>query len=178
MIPNILTTLRLFLVPVFAYLMLTGRIVAGGIIFLISGITDIIDGFIARRFNMTTDFGKVYDPFVDKAMQITALVCLAILKIIPLWLLIFIFVKELTMIIGGAILYSKNIVVSSNWYGKVATVIFYIAVLSMIVFKQFMSPTVKNILIAVMVVVMTFSAVSYLVDTVKNYDKKRVPEKK
>ena len=178
MIPNILTTVRLCLVPVFAYLMLSGKLIAGGAVFLISGIIDIVDGFIARRFNMITDFGKIYDPFVDKTMQITALVCLVILKIIPWWLLAIICLKEITMIVCGAFLYSRKVVVSSNWYGKLSTVIFYIAVLSMIVFKNVMTLPIKSALIAVMIVTMVFTAVSYLVDIIKNFDEKRIEPKK
>ena len=89
MIPNILTTARLILVPIFAYLVLGVENLPGAaMIFLLSGITDVVDGFIARKFNMITNFGKVYDPFVDKLMQITVLASLLCVGRVPLWFLL------------------------------------------------------------------------------------------
>ena len=72
---------------------------AAALVFIISGITDIIDGYIAKKYNMVTDFGKVYDPFVDKLMQITAIVCLAIAKFVPMWIIAVVICKEIAMII-------------------------------------------------------------------------------
>ena len=83
-----------------------------------SGVTDVVDGYIARHYNMITNFGKVYDPFVDKLMQITAIVCLALAQIIPFWIIAIVICKEAAMIIIGGILYLKKIVVHSNWYAQ------------------------------------------------------------
>ena len=89
MIPNILTTVRLALVPLFAYSVLAAEnLKIAAIIFILSGVTDIVDGIIARKCNMITNFGKIYDPFVDKLMQITVVVCLSAVDIIPTWLLL------------------------------------------------------------------------------------------
>ncbi|MEG2380909.1 MAG: CDP-alcohol phosphatidyltransferase family protein, partial [Oscillospiraceae bacterium] len=126
MIPNLLTTVRLLLVPLFVYFIFGNENYAlAAATFLVSGFTDIVDGFVARKFNMITDFGKVYDPFVDKLMQITVIVCLAIAKILPVWIIVIIIVKEVSMIVIGGILYFKDIVVHSVWYGKACTVLFY-----------------------------------------------------
>lgn len=174
MIPNILTTIRLVLVPVFAYFMIYGdNMYVAAAIFVLSGITDIVDGYIARHYNMITNFGMVYDPFVDKLMQITAVVCLVIADIIPVWLLIFVIVKEVSMIITGGILYIRKIVVRSNRFGKTATVIFYAGVFSMIIWKN-MPQFVMMTVIAAMIVAMAVAAVFYLIDIIKNYDSKRV----
>ena len=106
MIPNILTTLRLVLVPLFAYVLVVLKMHWAALaIFLFAGLTDIVDGFIARKFNMITKIGKVYDPLVDKLMQITAVICLAHENIIPDWVIWFILFKEGTMILGGIFLY-------------------------------------------------------------------------
>ncbi len=174
MIPNILTTARLALVPVFAYFMLVKENMSvAALIFVLSGLTDVVDGYIARHYNMITRFGMVYDPFVDKLMQMTAVVCLVIAEIIPVWLLVFVIVKEVSMIIVGGILYIKKIVVSSNWYGKASTVIFYAGVLTMIMWKNI--PTVAAMsIIVVMIVAMFLAALFYIIDTVKNYESKRV----
>ncbi len=174
MIPNILTTVRLFLVPIFAYLMLgTQNLYAAAIVLILSGITDIVDGYIARHYNMISNFGKVYDPFVDKLMQITAVVCLVLKGVIPIWLLLLVVIKEVTMIISGAILYFRKIVVSANWYGKATTVLFYTAILIMIIWKQI--PDIWATVLCIIVIVAMFGAgVGYFVDIIKNYDKKRV----
>lgn len=130
-------------------------------ILLLSGITDIVDGWIARHFNMITDIGKIYDPFVDKLMQITAVVCLAAIRIIPVWVIFFIIFKEVTMIITGLVLYMNKIVVHSNWYGKCATVFFYAVIFAMILIPQ-MSRTVKTALLISLVLVVVLAAVGYL----------------
>ena len=174
MLPNILTTIRLFLVPLFAYCMIGSHNFAlAAAIFLVSGATDIVDGYIARKFHMITDFGKIYDPFVDKLMQITAIVCLAIAEIVPIWVIIIVVIKEVTMIVTGGVLYLKHIVVHSNWYGKACTVIFYAIVFVFIIWKQMPAPWQMGLCIA-MIASMLFSAIAYIIDTVKHYDEKRV----
>ena len=90
--------------------------------------TDVLDGIIARKFNCITNFGKLIDPLADKATQIAILAALTFKGIIPLWMLIVVFVKEFAMIAGASFLYGKELVVSSRWFGKMATVIFYIAI--------------------------------------------------
>lgn len=174
MIPNILTTVRLLLVPVFTYFtVFADNLPAAAIIFVLSGLTDIIDGYIARHYNMITKFGMVYDPFVDKLMQITAVVCLVIIDIIPVWLLAVVLVKEVSMIITGGILYAKKIVVSSNKFGKASTVIFYAGVLAIILWKNIPSDVMMTIFV-VMIGAMALAGIIYIVDIIKNYESKRV----
>lgn len=175
MIPNILTTARLILVPIFAYLVLGVENLPGAaMIFLLSGITDVVDGFIARKFNMITNFGKVYDPFVDKLMQITAIVCLAIAEVIPVWIILLVMVKELAMIVTGGILYLKKIVVYSNWYGKLSTVLFYAVIVVMILWKDVISENLQFGLLIIMSGGMILAATAYLIDTIRHYDEKRI----
>ncbi len=174
MIPNILTTARLVLVPIFAYLVLGAQnLTAAAIVLILSGITDIVDGYIARRFHMVSNFGKVYDPFVDKLMQITAVVCLALAEIIPTWIIAVVLSKEIAMIVIGGILYLKKIVVYSNWYGKAATVIFYTIIFILILWQNISSAWTIGLL-SVLVVTMLGAAILYLVDIIKHYDIKRV----
>lgn len=163
MIPNILTTVRLVIIPFFAYFMLNSEnFLVPLLLFVLSGVTDIVDGWIARRFNMITDVGSVYDPLVDKLMQITAVVCLSLNGTIPGWVICVVAVKELSMIAVGVVLYIKKIVVHSNWYGKAATVFFYAV---MFVFIRFpaIDETIKTVLLAALVVVMFAAAIGYLV---------------
>lgn len=127
-IPNILTIIRFLLIPIIILFTIQDNYVVAIIILTISGITDILDGFIARKFNLITDFGKLMDPLADKATQITILFTLAIQQIIPLWILLIVLSKEFLMVSGASFLYGKELVVSSKWYGKLATVLFYIAI--------------------------------------------------
>ncbi len=174
MIPNILTTARLILVPVFAYLVLGAQNLPGAaLVFVLSGITDVVDGYIARHFHMVTNFGKVYDPFVDKLMQITAVVSLALADMVPYWILLVVLCKEISMIVIGGILYLKKIVVHSNWYGKAATVIFYAIVFVIILWRN-IPPAWETALLVIMIAAMAFSAGAYLIDTIRHYDDKRV----
>ena len=126
-VPNILTIFRFILIPFIVLNLANDKFVAAFVIFTISGLTDILDGFIARKFNFITNFGKLIDPLADKCTQIITLATLAIKDIIPMWIIIIVILKEFIMVIGASFLYGKELVVSSKWYGKLATVLFYIA---------------------------------------------------
>lgn len=127
-LPNILTIVRFLLIPVIVLFALSNNYIAAIVVLTISGITDILDGYIARRFNLISDFGKLMDPFADKATQLTILVVLSIKGIIPFWIMLIVLLKEVLMIAGASFLYGKELVVSSKWYGKLATVLFYVAI--------------------------------------------------
>ena len=127
-IPNALTIVRFVLIPFIVYYILTGQYIAGFVMLTVSGLTDILDGCIARKFNFITNFGKLIDPLADKATQIAVLASLTFKGIVPLWILLIVFIKEIVMVAGASFLYGKKLVVSSRLYGKLATVLFYIAI--------------------------------------------------
>lgn len=136
-VPNILTIIRFFLIPVIISYLLKGDYILSFVFLTISGLTDVLDGFIARKFNFITNFGKLIDPLADKATQISVLSVLAIQNVIPLWILIIVVLKEFAMIAGASFLYGKEFVVSSKWYGKLSTVLFYVAIVSSFFIRQF-----------------------------------------
>lgn len=136
-IPNILTILRLLLIPVIVFYIFTGNYILAFVFFTLSGLTDIADGFIARKFNLISNFGKLMDPLADKLTQIATLASLVFTNIIPIWILLIVFLKEFIMICGASFLYGKDVVVYSKWYGKLATVLFYIAIVISLLLKQF-----------------------------------------
>lgn len=136
-IPNILTVLRFLFIPIILYFIFIGNYILGFVFFTISGITDILDGFIARKFNLISNFGKLMDPLADKLTQISILATLVTVKIIPDWILAIVILKELIMVIGASFLYGKDVVVYSKWYGKLATVLFYLAIVISLITKQF-----------------------------------------
>jgi len=162
MIPNIITTFRLFLVPLFAYLMLVeDNIFLACIIFIISGVSDVIDGIIARKCNMITETGKVYDPLVDKLMQLTVILAFAARDFIPFWVLIIIIAKECFMILAGLVLYIKKIIVQAKWFGKLSTVVFYAVILMLVLFKD-SSVWFTTFALLVLVASILFSAFGYI----------------
>jgi len=136
-IPNALTIVRLLLIPFIILYIFTGNYILAFVFFTISGITDIADGFIARKFNLISNFGKLMDPLADKLTQIATLTSLVITDIIPIWILLIVLLKEFIMIVGASFLYGKDVVVYSRWYGKLATVLFYVAIVFSLLAKQF-----------------------------------------
>lgn len=127
-VPNILTILRFLLIPPIVITIANEEFILALVFLVLSAITDVLDGAIARKFDLVTDFGKLVDPLADKMTQLSILITLSVKDIIPLWILIIVIIKELAMIIGASFLYKKELVVSSKWYGKLATVLFYIAI--------------------------------------------------
>lgn len=140
-IPNILTTIRLLAIPIMAVFIfsmkqgqehaeLNGMIAF--IFFVAIWLTDMADGYIARKYDMVSEFGKIYDPFVDKLFQFTTAFMMLLIGRIPLWVVVFILVKEIVMILGGAfVLQQMKLVVKAKWYGKASTVLFVIALASL-----------------------------------------------
>ena len=137
--PNILTVIRIILVPIYLYLFYTigeNNVLYAGIVFIIAGISDVLDGYIARKYDLTSDIGAALDPLADKLMAFAVLISFTTAKLIPSWVLKIIGLKEIIMITGGFILYlfKGNQVLPADKFGKIATVSFYIAILS-VVFK-------------------------------------------
>ena len=121
-LPNMLTVFRMVLVPVFAYLyFFVEPVWMALVVFLLAGATDVVDGYLARKWNQITDFGKLMDPLADKLMLLTMMVCLCVTGHLALWVAIAIGVKELLMVAGSALLLRRGVVVYSNLWGKLAT---------------------------------------------------------
>lgn len=128
-VPNMLSLVRIAIVPLFAVLYLRGHVVGAVIVLVASGVTDMLDGLIARHFGQITDLGKMLDPFADKLTQGVVALCVAIrFPVIRPLLLLFIF-KELLMLGCALVLLRKHKrPCAAKWYGKVATVMFYVSV--------------------------------------------------
>lgn len=136
-IANILTGSRILLAGVFALVFLHPAIASplnaylGGGVLIIAGITDLLDGYLARKLNLVTDVGKLLDPIADKTLVLTALVCLWIKDWVPFWVVGVLLGKEALMVIGGAlILRSRNVAVQSNLFGKIASALLDIAIVA------------------------------------------------
>lgn len=161
-VPNILTIIRFFLIPFIVVFALQDNYIVAAVFLILSGFTDVADGCIARKYNLITDFGKLMDPLADKCTQVATLIVLVVQNIVPIWILIVVIVKEILLIAGASFLYGKDLVVSSKWYGKISTVLFYIAIFFSMVIKQFNLPYTFDTYIYYLAVLFTlFSLVMY-----------------
>lgn len=126
-IPNLLTCMRIVMIPLFIWLYSgTQQYELAALVLLISGLTDILDGFIARKFNMISDLGKFLDPVADKLTQAAILVCLSVRYPLMLGIFALMFVKEIYAFYSGLQVVKKTgIVLGAQWHGKAATVLLY-----------------------------------------------------
>lgn len=166
-IPNALSLFRLVLLPVFAVLFLNSekdislRYWSFGVL-VISGITDSLDGIIARRFNQITDLGKILDPVADKITQVIVVLCLAFQYSVLIPIVILCFAKELAQGIGGLLLIKNGAKIEgAKWYGKVSTFAFY-GVMALIVAFPSMTYAVRAALIALVAICMLFAFYKYM----------------
>lgn len=173
-VPNALTILRFFIVPFIIYYLIKDEYLLAFVMLVLSGLTDVLDGTIARKFNFITNFGKLIDPLADKVTQLSILCTLVFKGIIPLWLLVIVLLKEALMVSGASFLYGRDLVVSSKWYGKAATVLFYLAIAVSMISRQFHITIAFDIALYYLALVMTiFSLIMYFREFyIKGYFKK------
>ena len=122
-VPNALTMLRFLMIPLYIVLFLKGLKYWALVTFLLAGVTDILDGRIARKYNLITDFGKLMDPLADKLMGVAVLLSMAIgtaqiPAVVPWAVVAVILGKELLMVLGGLVMLGRRIVVYSRPIGK------------------------------------------------------------
>lgn len=167
-IPNVLSFFRICLIPVIVWLYCVKEdYLWTTILLLVSGITDVIDGFIARHFSMISDFGKVFDPVADKLTQLVMLYCLVTrfpLMILPLVVLV---IKEFFAGITGLLTIKKtNKVLGAVWHGKVTTLSLYVMMLIHLVWYH-IPDEASYMLIGACSVVMLLSAALYGIRNIK-----------
>ncbi|MGN0557513.1 MAG: CDP-alcohol phosphatidyltransferase family protein [Acutalibacteraceae bacterium] len=133
-VPNLLSLLRIVLVPLFVWLYFDCRIehhvLWAVLILVLSGLTDVLDGGIARRFHMISSFGKVIDPLADKLTQGAAVICISIRHHFLVALLILFCAKECTMLLASVHLLKMGLRPSeSKWWGKLSTVVMFVFIM-------------------------------------------------
>ena len=162
-IPNAISLFRIVLVPVFLVLYLAGEDDWAFLTLLVSGVTDVLDGFIARRFNMITDCGKLLDPISDKLTQVAVVVALATHypQILPLAALCLI--KECCQAVGGVILLKRGCRVrGSKWFGKASTVMFYVCMMVLVLWGDALPLAAQWALIGLAGLCMVLAFMGYL----------------
>ena len=136
-LPNKLTILRVLMIPFFVFFMLTDYVGTASkwiafIIFILASLTDLLDGKIARKYNLVTNFGKFMDPLADKLLVSAALICLSENKI-PVWIVIIIISRELFISGFRTLAADKGVVLAAGWWGKFKTTFQMIMIIVLII---------------------------------------------
>lgn len=127
-LPNKITMMRIILIPVFIVVFLFGyNYVAAGI-FVFAALSDAVDGHLARKLNLVTNFGKIMDPLADKLLVFSALLCLVQTGSVPAWMAIIILARELTITSLRSVAASDGIVIAAAMSGKIKTVFQMVAI--------------------------------------------------
>lgn len=180
-IPNFLSFIRIVVIVPLIKFLLNENYVAAGLTMLISAVSDMFDGLIARKFNQVTQLGKILDPIADKLTLIAVVICINILYPSVMIFVIVLFCKELLMLSGGCFLLKLRIrPPAAKWYGKVSTAIFYTSVVTIVLLKAIWNITNKTLIVvlfSITTLAMLFSLVNYTILFVKLI-KDREKEKK
>lgn len=167
-LPNALSILRLLMVPLFVALFLKGNVPVAVVVFILAGATDVLDGYIARRFDCTSTLGRVLDPLADKLLQLSAFLCLWHRDYIPLWMPLVYFAKELATAIGALVIFRKTkFVVKSNVFGKLATVLVFGAVFVISLFHDSIGDVGVTMICVTVTLYFVFSCGMYCAENLK-----------
>jgi len=129
-LPNLLTSLRFVLIPVYIGIFVSGHMIPAFLVVVAAGVTDVLDGYIARKYGQVTTVGEMLDPLADKLMLITVILSLLLTGHISWWAAGAMFLRDLGMIAGGLLTHFRGKrTVPANWMGKLTTVMFYFAIM-------------------------------------------------
>ena len=173
-IPNALTMLRILAVPVVVVALLAevpnGDLVAG-VVFALAALTDGLDGYIARRRDSVTTFGKLMDPLADKLLIVAALVSLVALDRLEAWIAMVIIARELAVTGLRAVAVEQGVVISASWLGKVKTALQIAAVIALIAVDP--ATTAVDLLVYAAVAVTVISGADYFFGVRRRIEKQR-----
>lgn len=166
-IPNLLSLFRLLLIPVYVAIYLNAKSASdyylAASILAVSCLTDLIDGKIARHFNMISSLGKLLDPVADKATQFTLIICLAVRYPILKYLIILFILKEAFQLIAGGISYHNGRMLKGALIsGKICTTVLFVSLIAMVMFPE-MDNTTANIIVIIDAVFMVIALVNYII---------------
>ncbi len=165
-IPNAISFTRILLIIPYVIVFLSGNYIPAACILIASGLSDMFDGMIARKFDQISDLGLILDPLADKLTLIAVVVTVSIKipDIVPLAAVLFL--KELLMMIGGFVFIRKNMKMpASKWYGKLATIIFYISATVLVYINailKYNNKIISFILILITTASMIFAFIMYI----------------
>lgn len=168
-IANQLTILRVLMIPFFMYFLLlgtpSGKVIAL-VLFMVASFTDFLDGYLARKYHLITNFGKFMDPLADKLLVTAALICFLELGELNSWVVMIILSREFIVSIFRAVAAAEGIVIAADWWGKVKTNVQMFAIILMLMnnypFEQFGIP-MDQVLIYLATVLTVISGFNYIV---------------
>lgn len=166
-VPNKITILRICMIPFFLFFMLSPSIpyskYIAAVIFIVAALSDAVDGHIARKYSLITNFGKFMDPLADKLLVCSALICFVELKRVPAWIIIIIISREF-IISGFRLVASDNgVVIAASYWGKFKTTAQMImSVLLIVNFDGIIFNTIENIFIYLALILTIVSLIDYL----------------
>ncbi|PLX34620.1 MAG: CDP-diacylglycerol--glycerol-3-phosphate 3-phosphatidyltransferase [Clostridiales bacterium] len=160
-LPNKITVARIAMVPIFIWVLLSGiqnsRIIAAAI-FIIASITDFIDGYLARKYKLITDFGKLMDPMADKILVASALIALVQIGRISVWPVAIILAREFLITSFRSLAASKGLVIAASIWGKIKTNTQIFAIILLMLTNN----TIADIMLWISVISTILSAVDYI----------------
>ena len=165
-IPNILSIIRILMIPLIVWMYcFKENFVLAFVLFAVSALTDVADGFIARHFNMITDLGKILDPIADKLTQAATIFCLCItINRVEIWVLLGVLVvKEITMFVMGLLsLKAVDEINGAKWFGKLSTVVIFLVIGINSIFSN-IPDYVRIISVVVAIGFMSLSLIKYAI---------------
>lgn len=163
-IPNLLSLFRILLIPLIVWLYcVKGDYIWTCVILILSGLTDTVDGWIARRFDMTSNIGIVLDPVADKMTQATIIFCLTYtFPVMRTFLLIFLVTEVILGLMGLVVMKANRAVYSAKWYGKITTWLLYVTAIVHVLFPG-IPHNLSLAMVCACIAVLLFSLVSYAV---------------
>ncbi len=170
-IPNQLTMARIVLIPIFIIVYLLGYNVWATVIFIVAAATDALDGYLARKWKLVSNFGKIMDPLADKLLVMAALVCMVELGVVAGWMVIVILGREFLISGFRAVAAAQGIVIAAGMTGKIKTVLQMVAIPLLLLenwpFSMFTTVPVDQIVMWAAVGMTIISGAEYIIKNVK-----------
>jgi cardiolipin synthase (CMP-forming) len=161
-IPNLLSLIRVLMIPLIIWLYLTERTWLAVIMLGVSALTDAVDGYIARHFNQITPLGKVLDPIADKLTQFCLGICLVSRFPVVIPVVVVLVIKELMMLSWGlSLLRAGQKPFSARWWGKLSTTSFYAGVIIVMIFSVQLGTTGRDLVFFAITMLMLYSMLRY-----------------
>jgi len=165
-LPNKLTMARIIMVPIFMAIMLSGHFIWALIVFSLASITDFLDGYIARKYNLVSSFGKIMDPLADKLLAFGALVCFIQLGVVGVWAPIIIIAREFFVTSMRVVAVSKGKVIAASWWGKVKTNVQLFAIIFSMLLCAVDKAEIAGVLIWIAAIFTVASWVAYIFENI------------
>lgn len=165
-LPNKLTMARIIMVPIFMAVMLKGFYITALIIFALASITDFLDGYIARKYDLVSSFGKIMDPLADKLLAFGALISFIQLGVVSVWAPIIIIAREFFVTSMRVVAVSKGKVIAASWWGKIKTNVQLFAIIFAMLLCAFGKLRIAGALIWIAAIFTVMSWVAYIFENI------------